>query len=66
MAEQQNQNPHLISKKAMSVMSNTKGSSDETVHEIFTKINNAKDKPKKMEVLKRYDTPYITNLKSRI
>ena len=25
-------------------------------HEIFTKVNNAKDKPKKIEVLKRYDT----------
>ena len=62
MAEQKKQNPHLISKKAMSVMSNTKGSSDETVHEIFTKINNAKDKPKKIEVLKRYDTTYIRQI----
>jgi len=62
MAEQQNQNPHLITKKAMSAMSNTKGSSDETVHEIFTKINNAKDKPKKIEVLKRYDAPYIRQI----
>ena len=25
-------------------------------HEILTKVNNAKDKPKKLEVLKRYDT----------
>ena len=25
-------------------------------HEILTKVNNAKDKPKKLEVLRRYDT----------
>lgn len=61
MAEQQ-QNPNLISRKAMSAMSNTSGARGETVHEIFTKINNAKDKPKKIEVLKRYDTPYIRQL----
>ena len=28
-------------------------------HEIFTKINNAKDKPKKLNVLKRYRTPSL-------
>jgi hypothetical protein len=37
--------------------------SDETfrplVHEIFTKVNNAKDKPKKIAVLKKYDTPQL-------
>ena len=54
MAEQQT-NPRLISKKAMASMANTKGTSGETVHEIFTKINNAKDKPRKIEVLKQYD-----------
>ena len=61
MAEQQ-QNPNLISRKAMSAMSATSGAAGETVHEIFTKINNAKDKPKKIEVLKRYDQPYIRQL----
>ena len=35
MAEQQT-NPRLISKKAMASMANTKGTSGETVHEIFT------------------------------
>ena len=29
------------------------------VHEIFTKVNNAKDKPKKVAVLKQYDTPQL-------
>src|SRR6056300_840599 len=56
------QNPNLISRKAMSAMSATSGAAGETVHEIFTKINNAKDKPKKIEVLKRYDQPYIRQL----
>ena len=27
-----------------------------TFHEILVKVNNAKDKPKKLEVLKHYDT----------
>ena len=31
------------------------GSGAPTVHEIFTKINNAKDKPAKIAVLKQYD-----------
>ena len=61
MAEQQT-NPRLISKKAMTSMANTKGTSGETVHEIFTKINNAKDKPRKIEVLKQYDQPYMRQL----
>jgi len=56
------QNPNLISRKAMSAMSSTSGVQGETVHEIFTKINNAKDKPKKIEVLKKYDSPYIRQI----
>ena len=56
------QNPNLISRKAMETLSSTSGASGETVHEIFTKINNAKDKPKKIEVLKRYDQPYIRQI----
>ena len=38
------------------------GSGAPLVHEIFTKINNAKDKPKKIEVLKKYDNPAIRQL----
>ena len=33
-----------------------------TFHEIFTKVNNAKDKPKKIEVLKRYDTKELRQI----
>ena len=28
-------------------------------HEIFTKVNNAKDKTKKVEVLRKYDSPTL-------
>ena len=61
MAEQA-QNPNLMSKKAMETMASTSGVSGETVHEIFTKVNNAKDKPKKIEVLKEYDNPALRSL----
>ena len=30
-------------------------------HEVFTKVNNAKDKPKKVAVLRKYDTPNLRN-----
>ena len=61
MAEQA-QNPNLMSKKAMETMASTSGVAGETVHEIFTKVNNAKDKPKKIEVLRQYDQPYLRQL----
>ena len=54
MAEQ---NPNLIPPKAMEAMARTAGAGKLLFSEIFTKINNAKDKPKKIEVLKQYDTP---------
>ena len=38
------------------------GSGALLVHEIFTQINNAKDKPKKTEILKKYDSPAIRQL----
>ena len=50
-------NPNLISPKAMEALASTAGAGRELISEIFTKINNAKDKPKKIEVLRRYDTP---------
>ena len=49
--------PNLISPKAMEAIASTAGSGRELISEIFTKINNAKDKPKKIEVLKQYDSP---------
>ena len=50
------QNPNLMSKNAMEKALATDTKERTTIHEIFTKINNAKDKPKKNEILKQYDT----------
>ena len=52
-------NPNLIPPKAMEAMARTAGAGKELISEIFTKINNAKDKPKKVEVLRQYDSPGI-------
>jgi hypothetical protein len=51
------QNPNIMSKAAMTAMSSTSGSGDILLSEILTKVNNAKDKPKKKAVLQQYDTP---------
>ena len=55
-------NPNLISKKAMEAMSTTSGSSYPLINEIFLKVNNAKDKPKKIQVLKQYDKPALRQI----
>ena len=54
MAEQ---NPNLMSKSQMQTMASTSGSGKLLMHEILTKVNNAKDKPKKIAVLKENDSP---------
>src|SRR6056300_1655216 len=61
MAEQA-RNPNLMSKQAMSAAASTSTRLRPTVHEIFTKVNNAKDKPKKIDVLKEYDSPSLRQL----
>ena len=53
------QNPHITSKAAMDAMSSTSGSGDMLLSEILTKVNNAKDKPKKKAVLQQYDMPSL-------
>ena len=55
-------NPNLISKKAMTTMSSTSGSGRPLVSEIFTKVNNAKDKPKKIAVLRQYDSASLRQI----
>ena len=60
--QQSPNNPNLIPKKAMESMARTKGDSQVLVSEIFTKINNAKDKPKKIEILKEYDNAALRQL----
>ncbi|MDA9761397.1 hypothetical protein N9C63_00550 [bacterium] len=55
-------NPNLISKKAMNAMAATSGSGNLLISEIFLKINNAKDKPKKIEILRQYDKPALRQI----
>ena len=47
---------------AMAAAQRTSGSTEPTVHEIFTQINNAKDKPKKIAILKKYDNKPMRQL----
>ena len=55
--QQPQDNPNLISKKQMSSWATTAGkSSKATYHEILTRVNNAKDKPKKLKILRDYDS----------
>ena len=56
MAEQQ-RNPNLMNPKAMQAVAGTRGTGENVLlfSEILTKVNNAKDKPKKIAVLRQYD-----------
>ena len=55
--EQPKQNPNIIPKKNMEAYARTANkSSKATYHEIFKRINNAKDKPKKLQILRDYDS----------
>ena len=56
MAEQQ-RNPNLMNPEAMKAVASTRGAGENVVlfSEVLTKVNNAKDKPKKIAVLKQYD-----------
>ena len=57
-----NSNPAMLNNKTLAASNRTDGSGQPLVHEIFTKINNAKDKPKKIEVLKQNDSPAMRQL----
>lgn len=50
-------NPNLIDPKAMSRVQSTRGTYKPLISEVLTKVNNAKDKPKKIKVLQENDTP---------
>ena len=56
------QNPNIISKKAMEAMNSTHGSGEMLLSEILTKVNNAKDKPKKLAVLREHDQPALRSI----
>ena len=57
MAEQQ-RNPNLMNPKAMQAVSSTRGAGENVVlfSEVLTKVNNAKDKPKKIAVLRENES----------
>lgn len=55
-------NPNLMSKQAMTTMASTRGTGKLLFHEVLTKVNNAKDKPKKVAVLKENDTPGLRRI----
>lgn len=55
-------NPNLMSKAQMKTLSSTSGSGRLLFHEILTKVNNAKDKPKKIAVLKEHDSPGLRRI----
>src|SRR5210317_1941765 len=55
-------NPNLMSKQAMTTMASTRGTCKLLFHEVLTKVNNAKDKPKKVKVLKQLDTPGLRRI----
>ena len=63
MAEtQQTNNNGLMSKKGMEAAARTATNARPIAHEIFTQVNNAKDKPKKIEVLRKYDSQGLRQL----
>ena len=51
-----------ITNQAINQGLSTEGSGAPTAHEIFTQINNAKDKPAKIAVLKKYDNKPMRQL----
>lgn len=63
MADQQvTRHPSLMSKKSMAASSRTATNARPLAHEIFTQVNNAKDKPKKIEVLRKHDSQGLRQL----
>ncbi len=59
MAEQ---NPNLIPPKAMESIASTAGTGKLLFSEIFTKVNNAKTKDLKVNILKENDTPGLRRI----
>lgn len=62
MAEEAKQHPSLMSKSSMENMMATSGSGDLLFSEVLTKVNNAKDRAKKVEILKQYNHPSLRML----
>ena len=64
MADTQNEARHssIIPKKLVAAQARSATSARPLAHEIFTKVNNAKDKPKKIEVLRENDSQGLRQL----
>jgi hypothetical protein len=63
MAEtKQTSHSSLMSKKGMEATARTATNARPLAHEIFTKVNNAKDKPLKIEVLRNNDSQGLRQL----
>jgi hypothetical protein len=63
MAEtEQTSHSSLMSKKGMEATARTATNARPLAHEIFTKVNNAKDKPLKIEVLRNNDSQGLRQL----
>ena len=60
--KEQPRHPSLMSKRGMESVATTATSTRPLAQEIFLKINNAKDKPKKIAILKENDTPGLRQL----
>jgi len=63
MAEiEQARHSSLMSKKGMAATARTATNARPLAHEIFTQVNNAKDKPLKIEVLRKHDSQGLRQL----
>ena len=59
MADEVRQNPNLMSREAMMRSASTTGNRNLMISEILTRVNNAKDKPKKVEILRQNNSPAL-------
>jgi len=59
---EQTSNSGLMSKKGMAAAARTATNARPIAHEIFTQVNNAKDKPLKIEVLRKHDSQGLRQL----
>jgi hypothetical protein len=62
MEQEKPRHPSLMNPKNMAAVARTATNVRPLAHEIFTKVNNAKDKPKKIEVLRKNDSQGLRQL----
>jgi hypothetical protein len=62
MEQEKPRHPSLMNPKTMAAAARTATNVRPLAHEIFTKVNNAKDKPKKIEVLRKNDSQGLRQL----